>query len=123
MRCQDEGSTQTNRERLYIGSVPGVDREDEKYREDEITMVPHQWWVQKDSGLNPHLMYNPKGFPCQKDVKAIRRASNSWTLFGKQPNLCLWTGPEVVVLNDNSEGCWSRKISIESGPQIDSFCN
>jgi len=121
--CPDEGSTQFKQEVLYIGTVDGVDCEDEKQREDEITMVPCQWWVQKDSGINPHLMYNPKGFPCQNDVKAIRRATKSWTLFGKQPNLCLWTGPEVIVLNDDIQQCWSHKISIENRYKIVDLCN
>jgi len=123
MGCPDEGSTELKKDYLFIGSVDGVDPEDENQREDEIAMVPRQWWVQKDSGINPHLMYNPKGFPCQKDVKAIRRGVKSWTLFGKQPNLCLWTGPEVVILNDNSKQCWSHKISIENGNRIANLCS
>lgn len=124
MGCPDEGSKELKREALFIGSVDDIDRENEEnHREDEINRVPRQWWVQKDSGINPHLMYNPKGFPCQKDVKAIRRGTKSWTLFGKQPNLCLWTGPEVVILNDDSKQCWSHQINIENVHRIANLCN
>merc|ERR1719162_2739716 len=113
MGCPDDGAMELKKDYLYISNADGKDG-------NSMTTV-RRWWLQKGSGLAAPVAYRPEEYPNQKVVEAVRRGTTSWTLFGKQPNLCLWTGQEVVILNDTSAQCWSHKISMEDSQRIVDF--